>query len=197
MASKQPKADFFIVHFPIHSTTRLRGHNPQISQVLRTVRQWISSCAPTMHWNCDTRMQNWQSKSPPALWKSLPNECLRVNVALNGNKASMFLELAKNKLNQLLVIEKRMNKCIFFQIFWYHNNINENNRKPNFRKSNSYTRANSYLVVAKITLLTRSTYVIVDARSHTCKSHYFIPRYDMITFKERVYGRSCLIILYV
>ena len=27
--------------------------------------------------------------------------------------------------------------------------------------------------------LTRSTCVIVDARSHTCKSHDFIPRYDI------------------
>ena len=29
--------------------------------------------------------------------------------------------------------------------------------------------------------LTRSTCVIVDARSHTCKSHDFIPRYDIIS----------------
>ena len=61
----------YIAHFPIYSTSRcrchagtdmlrLRGHTLQISQVVRTVRHWISGCAPTIHWKCDARMQNWQ-----------------------------------------------------------------------------------------------------------------------------------------
>ena len=36
------------------------------------------------------------------------------------------------------------------------------------------------LLYQGLLFLTRSTCVIVDARSHTCKSHDFIPRYDMM-----------------
>ena len=36
------------------------------------------------------------------------------------------------------------------------------------------------LLCQGLLFLTRSTCVIVDARSHTCKSHDFIPRYDII-----------------
>ena len=36
------------------------------------------------------------------------------------------------------------------------------------------------LLYQGLLFLTRSTCVIVDARSHTCKSHDFIPRYDII-----------------
>ena len=46
--------------------------------------------------------------------------------------------------------------------------------------SNSYIYGSSYLVVAGITFLTRSTCVIMDARSRTCKSSDFIPRYEKI-----------------
>ena len=35
------------------------------------------------------------------------------------------------------------------------------------------------LLYQGLLFLTRSTCVIVDARSHTCKSHDFIPRYDI------------------
>ena len=36
------------------------------------------------------------------------------------------------------------------------------------------------LLYQGLLFLTRSTCVIVDARSHTCKSHDFIPRYDIM-----------------
>ena len=38
------------------------------------------------------------------------------------------------------------------------------------------------LLYQGLLFLTRSTCVIVDARSHTCKSHDFIPRYDIIIY---------------
>ena len=79
-----------------------------------TVRHRISCCAPSIHWKCDARMQNWQIKSPPALWKHLSFKCLGVIVALNGKSASMLLEPTKNKLNQWLVIEESVNKCNFY-----------------------------------------------------------------------------------
>ena len=115
----------FIVHFSVYSTSRcrchagtviprLRGHTLQISQVVRTVRHRISCCAPTIHWKCDAQMQNWQIKSPPALWKHLLFQCLGVIVALNGKSATMLLEPTKNKLKQWLVIRKSVNKCNFF-----------------------------------------------------------------------------------
>ena len=118
----------FIVHFSIHSTSRcrchagtviprLRGHTLQISQVVRTVRYGISCCAPTIHWKCDAQMQNWQIKSPPALWKHLSFQCLGVIVALNGKSATMLLEPTKNKLKQWLVIEKVWINAIFSHIF--------------------------------------------------------------------------------
>ena len=68
----------------------------------------------TNYWKCDARMQDWQIKSPPAMWKHLSFECLGVIVvALNGKSASMLLESTKNKLKQWLVIEKSVNKCNF------------------------------------------------------------------------------------
>ena len=115
----------FVAHFSIYSISRcrchagtdilrLRGQTLQISQVVRTVRHRISCCAPTIHWKCDARMQNWQIKSPPALWKHLSFKCLGDIVALNGKSASMLLELTKNKLKHRLVIEKSVNKWNFF-----------------------------------------------------------------------------------
>ena len=59
-------------------------------------------------------------------------------VALNAKSTSMFLELTKNKLNQWLVIEKTVNKCNFFQIFWNYNNMNEDNRITHMWILNSY-----------------------------------------------------------
>ena len=53
----------------------------------------------TNYWKCDARMQDWQIKSPLAMWKHLSFECLGVVVvALNGKSASMLLESTKNKL---------------------------------------------------------------------------------------------------
>ena len=65
-----------------------------------------------------------------------------------------------------------------FKIFWNYNNMIENKRIANLWISNTYILAKSY-VVAGIPFLTRSISVIVDARSHTCKSQDFIPRYDI------------------
>ena len=110
---------------------RLRGHTLQINQVVRTVRHRIS-------WKCDAQIQNRQIKSPSALWKHLSFQCLRVIVTLNGKSASMLLEPTKNKLKQWWVIEKSVNKCNFFSDVLNHNKMNENNRKTNLWRSNSY-----------------------------------------------------------
>ena len=45
------------------------------------------------------------------------------------------------------------------------------------------------LLYQGLLFLTRSTCVIVDARSHTCKSHDFILRYDIIYL---IYYRNCV-----
>ena len=82
----------FIAHFSIYPTSqchchagtdilKLCGHTLQINQVVRIVRHRISCCTPTIHWKCDARMQNWQIKSPPALWKHFSFECLGIIVA--------------------------------------------------------------------------------------------------------------------
>ena len=179
----------FVAHFSIYSTSRcrcltgtdiprLRGHTLQINQVVRTVRHRISCCAPTIHWKCDAQIQNRQIKSPPALWKHLSFQCLGVIVTLNGKSASMLLEPTKNKLKQWQVIEKSVNKCnFFFSDVLNHNKMNENNRKTNLWRS---FKQSHILLYQGLLFLTRSTCVIVDARSHTCKSHDFIPRYDIM-----------------
>ena len=180
----------FIAHFSIYLTSRcrchpgtdilrLRGHTLQIRQVVRTVRHRISCCTPSIHWKCDARMQNWQIKSPPALWKHLSFECLRVILALNGKSASMLLEPTKNKLNQWLVIEKRGISAIFSQILLNYNKMNENNRQ--ICEDQIVTFKQSHILLLQgLLFLTRSTCVIVDVRSHTCRSCDFIPRYDII-----------------
>ena len=115
MASKQANVEFSSYIFQSGTVIpRLRGHTLQISQVVCTVRHGISCCAPTIHWKCDARMQNWLMKSPPTLWKHLSFQCLGAIVALNGKNTSMLLEPTKNKLKQWLVIEKSVNKCNFF-----------------------------------------------------------------------------------
>ena len=120
------KGRVFIAHFSIYSSSRcrchagtdiltFRGHTLQISQVVRTVRHWISCCAPTIgNVTGDARMQNWQIKSPPAMWKHLSFECLGVIVlALNGKSASMLLESTKNKLSSDWLLKKVWISAIF------------------------------------------------------------------------------------
>ena len=104
-----------------------------------TYYQALDFSLRTNYWKCYAWMQNWQIKPPPAMWKHLSFECLGVIVvALNGKSASMLLESTKNKLKQWLVIEKSVNNCNFFQIFWTYYNMNENNRKTDLWRSNSY-----------------------------------------------------------
>ena len=187
----------FVAHFSIYSTSRcrchtgtdiprLRGHTLQINQVVRTVRHRISCCAPTIHWKCDAQIQNRQIKSPPALWKHLSFQCLGVIVTLNGKSASMLLEPTKNKLKQWRVIEKSVNKCNFFsQMFWIITKWMKITEKQ-ICEDQIVTFKQSHILLY---FLTRSTCVIVDARSHTCKSHDFIPRYDIISLNDYITTR--------
>ena len=182
----------FVAHFSIHSTSRcrchtgtdiprIRGHTLQINQVVRTIRHRISCCAPTIHWKCDVQIQNRQIKSPPALWKHLSFQCLGVIVTLNGKSASMLLEPTKNKLKQWLVIEKSVNKCNFFsQMFWIIKKWMKITEKQICEDQIVTFKQSHILLYQGLLFLSRSTCVIVDARSHTCKSHDFIPRYDII-----------------
>ena len=186
----------FVAHFSIYSTSRcrchtgtdiprLRGHTLQINQVVRTVRHRISCCAPTIHWKCDAQIQNRQIKSPPALWKHLSFQCLGVIVTLNGKSASMLLEPTKNKLKQWRVIEKSVNKCNFFsQMFWIITKWMKITEKQICEDQIVTFKQSHILLYQGLLLLTRSTCVIVDARSHTCKSHDFIPRCDIIPFMQ-------------
>ena len=182
----------FVAHFSIYSTSRcrchtgtdiprLRGHALQINQVVRTVRHRISCCVLTIDWKCDAQIQNRQIKSPPALWKHLSFQCLGVIVTLNGKSASMLLESTKNKLKQWRVIEKSVNKCIFFsQMFWIITKWMKITEKQICEDQILTFKQSHILLNQGLLFLTRSTCVIVDARSHTCKSHDFIPRYDII-----------------
>ena len=191
----------FIVHFSIYSTSRCRCHagtviprlcgdTLQINQVVRTVRHGISCCASTIHWKCDAQMQNWQIKSPPALWKHLSFQCLGVTVALNGKSTTMLLESTKNKLKQWLVIEKSVNKCNFFPRYFEIITIWIKITKKQFCEDQIVTFKQSHILLYQgLLFLLRSTCVIVDARSYTCKSHDFIPRYDItitISIADRV-----------
>ena len=187
----------FVAHFSIYSTSRcrchtgtdiprLRGHTLQINQVVRTVRHRISCCAPTIHRKCDAQIQNRQIKSPPALWKHLSFQCLGVIVTLNGKSASMLLEPTKNKLKQWRVIEKSVNKCNFFsQMFWIITKWMEITEKQICEDQIVTFKQSHILLYQGLLFSTRSTCVIVDARSHTCKSHDFIPRYDIIPGNPR------------
>ena len=182
----------FVAHFSINSTSRccchtgtdiprLHGHTLQINQVVRTVRHRISCCAPTIHWKYDAQIQNRQIKSPPALWKHLSFQCLGVIVTLNGKSASMLLEPTKNKLKQWRVIEKSVNKCNFFsQMFWIITKWMKITEKQICEDQIVTSKQSHILLYQGLLFLTRSTCVIVDARSHTCKSHDFIPRYDIM-----------------
>ena len=141
----------------------------------------ISCRAPTIHWKCDAQIQNRQIKSPPALWKHLSFQCLGVIATLNGKSASMLLEPTKNKLKQWRVIEKSVNKCIFFsEMFWIITKWMKITEKQICEDQIVPFKQSHILLYQGLLFLTRSTCVIVDARSHTCKSHDFIPRYDII-----------------
>ena len=129
-------------------------------------------------WCASTKSAN---QSPPALWKHLSFQCLGVIVALNGKSASMLLEPTKNKLTQWRVIEKSVNKCNFFlrcfEIITKWMKITDRqiceDQIVTFKQIH-------ILLYQGLVFFTRSTCVIVDARSHTCKSQDFIPRYDII-----------------
>ena len=56
--------------------------------------------------------------------------------------------------------------------------MNENNRN-NWEDQIVTFKQSHFLLYQGLLFLTRSTCVMVDARSHTCKSHDFIPRYDI------------------
>ena len=167
----------FVAHFSIYSTSRcrchtgtdiprLRGHTLQINQVVRTVRHRISCCARTIHWKCDAQIQNPQIKSPPALWKHLSFQCLGVIVTLNGKSASMLLEPTKNKLKQWRVIEKSVNKCNFFsQMFWIITKWMKKTEKQICEDQIVTSKQSHILLYQGLLFLTRSTCVIVDARS--------------------------------
>ena len=105
---------------------------------------------------------------------------LRVIVALNGKSTSMLVEPTKNKLKQWRVIEKNVNNCNFFRRYF---EIITKWMKKNRQicEDQIVTFKQSHILLYQgLLFLTRSTCVIVDARSHTCKSHDIIPRYDII-----------------
>ena len=178
----------FIVHFSIYSTSRcrchagtviprLRGHTLQISQVVRTVRHGISCCAPTIHWKCDARMQNWQIKSPSTLWKHLSFQCLGVIVALNGMSDSML----KISWSSDWWLKKVWISAFFPRYFEILTKWMKITDRQICEDQIVTFKPGHILLYQGLLCLTRSTCVIVDARSHTCKSHDFIPRYDIIS----------------
>ena len=93
----------------------------------------------------------------------------------------MLLEPTKNKLKQWRVIEQSVNKCNFFsQMFWIMTKWMKITEKQICEDQIVTFKQSHILLYQGLLFLTRSTCVIVDARSHTCKSHDFIPRYDII-----------------
>ena len=124
MASKQAKVEFssHIFQFTrLHGVAVMQGLTFRDSVVTLfkqpggTYCQALDFLLCTNYWKYDARMQNWQIKSPPAMWKHLSFEWLGfIVVALNGKSASMLLESTKNKLKQWLVIEKSVNRCNLF-----------------------------------------------------------------------------------
>ena len=67
----------------------------------------------------------------------------------------------------------------FFSDVLNHNKMNEITGKQICEDQIVTFKQSHILLYQGLLLLTRSTCVIVDARSHTCKSHDFIPRYDI------------------
>ena len=191
MASKQQNVEFssHIFQFTrLHGVAVIQGltFRDSVVTLFKSTRWYVlsgtgfSCCAPTIHWKCDAQIQNRQIKSPPALWKHLSFQCLGVIVTLNGKSASMLLEPTKNKLKQWWAIEKSVNKCIFFsQVFWIITKWMKITEKQICEDQIVTFKQSHILLYQGLLFLTRSTCVIMDARSHTCKSHDFIPRYDI------------------
>ena len=114
-------------------------HSNEISHVVRTVKQWISGCAPILHCNINVMHECIIGKSSPH--QPCENPChsnVWVIVALNDKSASMLLVLTKNRPNQWLVMKKSVNKCNDFPDIRNCKNMNENNKVTNLWLSNSY-----------------------------------------------------------
>ena len=101
MASKQAKAEFssHIFQFTrLHGVAVMQGLTfwDSVVTLFKSARWYVLSgtgflVAHQLNWKCDARMQNWQIKSPPAMWKHMSFECLGVIIdALNGKNASML-----------------------------------------------------------------------------------------------------------
>ena len=69
--------------------------------------------------------------------------------------------------------------CISYMSFWHLNKMNENNRQICEDQIVIFKQSH-ILLYHGLLFLTRSTCVIVDPRSHICKSHDFIPRFHEI-----------------
>ena len=79
---------------------------------------------------------------------------------------------------------KSVNKCNFFsQMFWIITKGMKITEKQICEDQIVTFKQSHILLYQGLLFLTRSTCVIVDARSHTCKSHDFIPRYDIMACK--------------
>ena len=175
----------FIANFSIYSTSRCRclagtdilrprGHNLQISQVVRTVRHRISCCTPTIHWKCVARMQNRQT-SPV---KTLVIRMSWIYRCFEWQSASMLLEATKISWSSDWWLKKSVNKYNFFSR--YFEIITKWMKKTEICDDQIVTFKQSHVLMYQgLFFLTQSTCVIVDARSHTCKSHDFIPRCDI------------------
>ena len=146
MASKKAKVEFssHIFQFTrLHGVAVMQGltFRDSVVTLFKSARWYVLSGTGFLvahqlleMWCANARLANQVPTS-----HHLSFECLGVIVvALNGKSASMLLESTKNKLKQWLVIEKSVNKCNFFHIFWNYNNMNKNNRKTNLWRSNSY-----------------------------------------------------------
>ena len=83
--------------------------------------------------------------------------------------------------------------AIFSQIFWNYNKMKENGRQICDDQIATFKQSH-ILLYQGLLFLTRSTCMIVDARSHTCKTHDFIPRYD-IKVHTSVYAWKIIILI--
>ena len=192
MGSKQPNVEFssHIFQFTrLHGVADMQGlpFRDSVVTLVKSSRWYVLSDTGFLvaHQPANYTLEMWcanitnrQIKSPPALWKHLSFQCLGVIVALNGKRASMLLELTKNTPKQWRVIEKSVNKCNFFPR--YFEIITKWKKIRQICEDYIVTFKQSHILYQGLLFLTRSTCVIVDARSHTCKSHDFIPRYDII-----------------
>ena len=83
MASKQAKVEFssHIFQFTrLHGVAVMQGLTfwDSVVTLFKSARWYVLSGTGFLvaHQLCDARMQNWQIKSPPAMWKHLSFECL-------------------------------------------------------------------------------------------------------------------------